>query len=211
MPFDINDEETKTAVAKMIEEAVGPLKTKNGELLNELKEARKGKTIDPAEVEKLEAKVDDLTSQLTAAQKEAKTAKANEEKATKALETESGFTRSLLIQNGLKDTLIKGGVKDEDFIDALVSKFSPGATIAVEGDTRKAMIGDKEMSAAVAEYLASDAGKKFVAAPNNSGGGAGGGKGGDAGKAISSSDFAALNPKDRAAKMAEGFVIKDAA
>jgi hypothetical protein len=53
------------------------------------------------------------------AQKAAKDATAAAEKATKALETEQGFTQKLLIQDGLKSALIANGVKDEDFIDSL--------------------------------------------------------------------------------------------
>jgi hypothetical protein len=212
MTIDMNDPETKAAVQALIDDAVTPLKTKNSELLTELKEAKKGKQIDPAEVEKLESRIDSLTGELTAAQKAAKDAAKAAETATKALETETGFTRTLLVQNGLKDTLIKGGVKDEDFLDALVTKFSTGATVVSEGDVRKAMLGDKELSAVVTEYLASDSGKKFVAAPNNGGGGAGGGGGDAKGKTMTRSAFDQL---DAGAKMAfskdGGKVIEQAA
>lgn len=212
MPFDMNDEETKTAVAKMIEEAVGPVKTKNSELLAELKEAKKGKTIDPAEVEKLESKIETLTGELTLAQKAAKDATKAAETASKALETESGFTKTLLIKNGLSETLVKNGVKDEDFLDALVTKFSQGAAIVAEGDTRKAMLGDKELSVVVTEYLGTDAGKKFVSAPNNSGGGAEGGKGGaSGGKTMIRSQFDALGQAERATFAKDGGKVVDQA
>jgi hypothetical protein len=47
-------EQIKTAV----EEATSGLAKKNSELLAELKEARKGKQIDPAELDKLQEKID---------------------------------------------------------------------------------------------------------------------------------------------------------
>jgi hypothetical protein len=46
-----------------------------------------------------------------------------------------------------------------------------------EGEERKALIGDKPLPDYIKEWAGSDVGKKFVAAPANSGGGAGGGGG----------------------------------
>lgn len=212
MPFDMNDEETKTAVETMIADAISGLDKKNKDLLAELKEAKKGKTIDPAEVERLETQIEKLNGDLTAAQKAASDAAKAADKATKALETESGFTKTLLIKNGLTETLVKNGVKDEDFLDALVTKFSQGAAIVAEGDTRKAMLGDKELSVVVTEYLGTDAGKKFVSAPNNSGGGAEGGKGGaSGGKTMIRTQFDALGQAERATFAKEGGKVVDQA
>lgn len=215
MPFDANDPDTKAAikeaVAAAVEEAKGPLDAKNKELLAELKEARKGRQVDPAEVERLEGKIEDLTTKLAAAEKTATEATKAAEKAAKALETETGFTSKLLGQDGLKSAMLKGGVKDEDFIDALVSKFSPGVKIVTEGDTRKAMIGDKDVDTTVSEFLKSDAGKKFVAAPTNGGGGAGGGKGGGgAAKTMTREAFGALSPSEKAQFSKDGGELVDA-
>ena len=66
-------------------------------------------------------------------------------------------------------------MKDEDFIDALSTKFAVGASVVADGDARKAMVGDKAIGDFVKEWAGSDAGKKFVAAPINTGGGAPGG------------------------------------
>ena len=52
-----------------VEEATSGLAKKNSELLAELKEARKGKQIDPAELDKLQEKIDGLENQLTVSQK----------------------------------------------------------------------------------------------------------------------------------------------
>jgi hypothetical protein len=177
---------TKEELDAAIEEAVGKvqasvekLEAKNEELVGDLRkarqEARKAKDIDPAEVDRLEREVEELKGNLTTAEKAAKDATTKAEKAEKALETETGFTSKLLIQDGLKSALIANGVKDEDMIDVLVAKFASGAKVTTEGEERKATIGDKPLADHIKEWAASDAGKKYVAAAVNSGGGAGGG------------------------------------
>ena len=103
-------------------------------------------------------------------------------------------------------------MKDDDFLDALTTKFSISAAVVADGDTRKAMIGDKAVADAIKEWAGSDAGKKFVAAPNNSGGGATGGTtGGGSGKTMSSTEFNTLDAKGRAEFMASGGTIVEKA
>ena len=98
------------------------------------------------------------------------------ETVAKQLESESGFTSKLLLDNGLTDALVKAGIKKE-LLPAAKALFSQQAKVIAEGDTRKAVIGDKELSAFVGEWAASDEGKHFVQAPANGGGGADGSKG----------------------------------
>lgn len=183
------DEKTYTQadIDAAVEKAVGPLKSKLDEVMDEAKEAKRKlraageitpETLSAAEdrAEKAEARVKELEKQNGTLTKERDTA-------AKALETEQGFTQKLLIQDGLKSALLANGVKDEDFIDTLTAKFAVGATVVAEGDARVAKIGDKAVADAIKEWAASDAGKKFVAAPVNGGGGApgsGGAKGGAA-------------------------------
>lgn len=189
MSFDPNDPDTKAALAAAVKTAVTDATTgldaKNKELLDEVKaakaELRKHKDIDPADLAKLEAEAERLAKELADANKAAKDATAAAEKAAKALEAETGFTAKLLVQDGLKSALLANGVKDEDFIDTLSAKMASAALVVTEGDARVAKIGDKTLSDYVKEWAGTDVGKKFVAAPNNSGGGAGGGKGGDGG------------------------------
>jgi regulator of replication initiation timing len=216
MPFDMNDPDTKTAVEAMIAEATGGLKTKVDELIGDNKklkaDLRKTQDINPDDLAKLETENDKLRGELTTAQKVAKEATSAAEKSAKALDAESGFTKKLLIENGLKDTLIKGGVKDEDFLDALVTKFSQGAAVVVDGEIRKAMLGDKELGVVVTEYLGSDAGKKFVAAPSNGGGGAPGGRGGGGSpKTMTREQFGGLDPAGQMAFSKEGGKVVDQA
>lgn len=191
------------AVAEAIAKAEEGLKAKRDELMDEVKtlraELRKSKEIDPAEVTKLEEENDRLKADLAKAQKEAKDAAKTAETATKALEAETSFTAKLLIDDGIKSALIAAGVKDPDYIDALAVKFASGASVVTEGDARKAMIGDKAAADAIKEWAASDTGKKFIAAPVNSGGGAGGsGNGGGSGKTMARAEYDKLAVSDPA-------------
>lgn len=208
------DKAVEAAVAK-VQESIDKLEAKNEELVGDLRkaraEARKAKEIDPAEVERLEAQVEELTGKLTAAEKAAKDATTTAEKATKALEAESAFTQKLLIQDGLKSALIGAGVKDEDHLDVLSAKFAGGAKVVTEGDERKAMYGDKPLTDFIKEWAGTDSGKKYVAAPANSGGGAGGGKGGEGGpKTVTRAEFDAMSHTDRSKFSVDGGKVVDA-
>lgn len=190
------------AVADAIEEATAGLKDKVNELIGDNKklktEARKAKDVDPAEVERLHNEVEELQTKLTAAEKAAKDADKARETAVKNLETEQGFTQRLLIQDGLKSALIANGVKDEDYLDTLAAKFAQGATVKIDGENRTALIGDKPLDVAIKEWAGSDAGKKFVAAPVNGGGGAGGGGKGGTGLTKTQAEVDAMKPAERA-------------
>lgn len=177
MTIDLKAPEVQAAIEAAVEAAIAPIKAKNAELIGELRDARKGKTIDPAELEKRDARIEELTGQLAEANKAAKTAKSEADKATKALDTEKAFTHSLLVDNGLSAELVKGGVKEAAHLKAVKALLTPQVQIVVDGDKRVAKVGDKALDAFVGEYLKGEEGKFFVAAPVNNGGGAGGGNG----------------------------------
>lgn len=212
------DKAVKAAVDKVTEEfeaRIEAIDAKKQEALDEAKRAkaelRKAKEISPEDVEKLHAEIEELTGKLSTAEKAAKEADKAREKAVKDLEAETAFTERLLIQDGTKSALIAAGVKDETFLDALTAKFANGAKVVREGNDRKAMLGDKPLPEAISEYAASEHGKKFVAAANNSGGGApGGGKDGG-GKTMSRAAFDALGQGERAAFAKEGGRVVDEA
>ena len=180
-----------------VEEATSGLAKKNSELLAELKEARKGKQIDPAELDKLQEKIDGLENQLTASQKTIKEQQKAFEQTKAALDSESGFTSKLLLDNGLTDALVKAGVA-APFLPAVKAMLSSQAKIAIEGDTRKAIIGDKDLSAFVTEWASSDDGKHYIAAPQNNGGGASGGSSGTGQQVVNRSTFDAMSHPERA-------------
>lgn len=182
MSIDLESPEAKAAIKAAVEEATAALAAKNKELLGELKEARKGKTINPEDVEKLESRIEELTGQLSEAQKTAKKATTDAEKATKALADAEGFTQRLLVDNGLTDALTKAGVSNPVHLKAAKALLNGQVQIVADGDNKVAKVGDKALADFIGEWAKGDEGKFFVAAPNNSGGGATGG-GGNPGKA----------------------------
>jgi septal ring factor EnvC (AmiA/AmiB activator) len=93
MSIDLNDPDVKAAIKAAVDEATTGLIAKRDELLNENKQLKKGRTVDPEQVTKLEDQIDTLRDELSAAQKAAKTATTDAEKARKALESESGYVQ----------------------------------------------------------------------------------------------------------------------
>jgi hypothetical protein len=168
--MEISEEELSAKIAEAVEAATGGLSKKNQELLSELKEARKGKAIDPAEIDRLQAKIDSLESDLGTAQTAKKAQDKMLKQAQDALAAEAGFTQKLLIDNGLTDALVKAGVANQ-FLPAVKAMFGSQAKIVADGDARKALIGDKELTEFVSSWATSDEGKHYIAAPSNGGGG----------------------------------------
>ena len=195
--IDLSSPEVKTAIQAAVDAAVAPLVAKRDELLNEVKTLRKGKQIAPEDVEKLEAQIETLQGDLTKANGELKTAKKTAEDATKALQSESGFTQKLLVQNGLTEAFMKAGVNDQDYIDLLVSKHAPLAKVVIDGENRKVMFGDKDKDTYLTEWKATEGAKKFIAANANSGGGANGGGGNPAGKTLTRAEFDKKSPQEK--------------
>ncbi len=177
MPIDLNDPEVKAALAEAIEEATQGLAAKNRELLGEVKKLKRGSEIDPAEMTQLETQVDSLKAELAKVNKEYKTTLKAAEDAQKALDAEAGFTKSLLIEQGLTNELVGAGVKNPAHLKAALALLKSGAQVIQDGDSRVARIGDKAIKDFVKEWVSGDEGKHFVTADQNSGGGAGGGSG----------------------------------
>ena len=181
--MELTEEELKAKIDEAIEAATGGLVKKNQELLTELKEARKGRTIDPAELDKLQSKIDLLETDLATASKSSKDQQKLLKQAQDALASESGFTQRLLLDNGLTEALVKAGVATQ-FLPAVKSMLGSQGKIVADGDARKAFIGDKELTEFVASWATSDEGKHYIAAPGNGGGGASGGSGGSSGQKV---------------------------
>ncbi|MDD4390240.1 MAG: hypothetical protein PHW03_05490 [Eubacteriales bacterium] len=191
---DLNDPEVKAAIKAAVDEATEALAANNKKLLAELKEARKGKEIDPAEFNALQEEKEALEGKLTEALKTTKAAVKEAETAKKALEEEAGFVSKLLVDNGLTDALLKANVKPE-LSKAVKAMLASQVQLKAEGSERIAMIGDKKLNDFISEWAKSDEGKHFVAAPNNQGGGANGGSsGGGEIKTMTRSAFEALDP-----------------
>jgi len=181
--MEISEEELKAKIDEAIESATGGLVKKNQELLAELKETRKSRTIDPAELDKLQTKIDALEADLSVAAKAKKDAEKVVKQAQDALASETGFTQKLLLDNGLTEALVKAGVATQ-FLPAVKAMLGTQAKVIVDGDARKAVIGDKELTEFVASWAATDEGKHYIAAPGNGGGGASGGAGNGSGAKV---------------------------
>ena len=207
--MEISEDELQAKIKAAIDEATAGLAKKNAELLNEVKEARKGKAINPAEVEKLQEKIDKLESDLTTSQKALKDGQKTFEKLTGDLKTEQGFVSKLLLDNGLTDSLVKAGVAKQ-FLPAVKSMLSGQAQIKIDGENRSVVIGDKSLDDFITQWSASDEGKHFIAAPANSGGGSSGGSGsGTGGKTVSRQQWDGMSHVERATFAKAGGQVTD--
>jgi chromosome segregation ATPase len=155
--------------------AIEVLSAKNRELLGEARAAKakaKGVEIDPSEYAALQSEVEALRTQLDKSQKEA--AK-QIDGLNKALQTKDGALQNYLIDNGLNDALLKAGVRPE-MMPAVKAMLKSQTKLQEAEGQYSALMGDKPLMDAVAEWAAGDEGKHFVSAPANSGGGAPGGQ-----------------------------------
>lgn len=209
MAFDPNDEADKKILADAIAEANKAIDAKNKELIAELREARKGKAIDPAEIERLEAKLEAAEAEKKQFEKNAKEATKKLETAEASLKTESGFVQKLLVDNALTEELVKANVAKQ-FIPAAKALLAGQVSIKVDGENRTAVVGDKALADFVGEWSKGEDGKHYVAAPPNGGGGAKPGDKAPSGKTIDQAGFDAMRPTERAAFFAEGGTIATA-
>ena len=191
---------TEEELQARIDAATEKLAAHNKSLLADLKRnERNGKSVDPAEVERLESRIEALETEKTQLSKQVKDLTKTAETATQALDAESKANRKLLVENGLAAELAKAGVTNPTHLKAAQAMLKDGVQIVADGDVRVAKIGDKALSDFVKEWAAGDEGKHFVQAPANNGGGATGGSGAGAqGKVMPRSQFDALPPQQRA-------------
>lgn len=204
MPFDINDPETKAAVAELVNEATTALDAKNKQLLAEKRTLQQKSAIDPEAYSALESKVDELQGKLTQAEKLVKAAAVETEKYKKSYESEAAYTAKALVESGIRAELTKAGVTDVDMADVLLSKFAGSAKVEVDGDNRVVKLGDKALSDAIGEWKTTPQAAKFITAAQNSGGGSqGGNKQAATGKTIKASEFNSMKPAQRATYMSE--------
>lgn len=156
--------------------AIEVLSAKNRELLGEVKAAKakaKGAEIDPAEHESLKTQLEELRIQFD---KQTKESTKTIDALNKSLNEKDSSLQNYLIENGLSEAMVKVGVRPE-MMSAVKAMLKTQTKITSVDGNYQALIGEKPLSEAIAEWAASDEGKHFVAAPANSGGGATGGNG----------------------------------
>lgn len=176
---------------------------KNRELLAEVKDlkakVRASQEIKPEDLTAMEARAEKAESALAEANKAMKALTAERDKAVKSLETESAFTRKLLVENGLRAELAAAGVTNPVHQKAAIAMHMASVEVVTDGENRIAKVGDKALTDFVKEWAAGEEGKHFVSAPANSGGGApGGASGGAGGKTITRAAYDALSVPEQA-------------
>ena len=209
MSIDLNESEIQEAIKKAVDEATSGLVGKRDELLAEVKKLRKNQEIKPEQLEALENELDTYKTKWAEAEKQAKAIAQEADKVKKLYEAESGYTNNLLVENGLNEALVKEGIAKQ-FLPAVKSMLKNQVKVTVDGNERKALIGDKPLSEFVSEWSKSEEGKHFIAAPANSGGGSNGG--GDAKGAVKTmprSQFDGISSAEKGAFLKDGGKIID--
>jgi outer membrane murein-binding lipoprotein Lpp/acylphosphatase len=208
--IDLNSPEVKEAIKTAVEEATHGLVAKRDELLREVKDLRKGKALDPADVDKLENEIDALKGELSKAQKTAQKATKDAETYKQSLESEQSAVRNLLVETGLTDALTKQGVTNPVLLKAAKQMLAGSVKLEQDGDIRVARLGEKPLADAIKEWAGGDEGKHFVTAQQNSGGGAAGGSGtGGATPTMTRAQFDALVPAKKAETMRLGITLTE--
>lgn len=186
MAYDPKDAADKAIVDGLIADAlaeaeteheteIAGLKKKNVKLLADIKTLKAGTPAegDAEEISRLEAELNDSKGKLRDAEKSLRKVTGELTEAKTTAETESAFSRNLLVENGLTDALLAVNVAPQ-FVEAAKAMLGKAVTVSTDGDSRKAVVGDKSLGDYVKEWALSDAGKHFVAAPANGGGGSSG-------------------------------------
>lgn len=162
--------------------------------LAKAKAKAKGAEIDPEAHAELQTQVETLKAEL---EKTTKTYAKQTEMLTKQVGEKDTALSRYLIDAQLSDGLAKAGVKPE-FLDAVKALHKTSATIKADNGEYVALLGDKPIAEALKEWVGSDMGKSFIAAPNNQGGGANGGNSnGNNTKQVTRQQFDSLSPAQK--------------
>lgn len=160
-----------------LESQIDANKTLGADLKAAKEKLRKGQEIDPVEFNTLQAENEKLKTELAKVTKDLTKVTGERDNLAKTLETEVNITNKSTVESVLTAGFLEAGVKDKDYIDLLTGKHSAGAKVVIDGDKRKVMFGDKDSESYFKEWKATEAAKKFIDAPANSGGGSQGGGG----------------------------------
>ena len=152
--------------------ALDAVSSNNKKLVSELKNARaQNKEVDS---EKYFAMQDELETLKNEHDKLNKLHKTETERLSKGLNEKESYLQKLIVDDGLTNALTKAGVKPE-YLDATKALLREKTALKENGGKYEAQIGDKPLSDYIGEWAATDSGKAFIAAPQNTGGGATGG------------------------------------
>lgn len=213
----------KELVASIVEDATKGLKEKNKELLEKLNGAKTEKTDIEKRLEKLEQEKEEAETK--AAAKSGDVEKVKEQLETKHKKEIDRLNGDLTKLNGQLNTHVIGEGLTSALVKAKISPALMDAAKALITSKFKGEVGDndgkpfakfdgKAVEEFVTGWAQSDAGKAFVLADSNSGGGSNGTNGnGQAGsgakKSMKRTDFDALNPVEKAKTAKEGVELVD--
>jgi hypothetical protein len=216
MAYDPNDPADKAIVKKLVQDALDEaeeahetaitgLKTKNRELVSELREARQGKG-KPEDIARLEDQLEESNGKIAKLEKDLSKANKTAEEVTAKFNQESNFSNDLLVEGQLMEHLATNKVAPQ-FLPAVKALLKPQAQVKVDGNGRAVVVGEKSLGDYIKEWSQSDQGKAFVTAPNNAGGSGQGnnrpaGQGGNGTRTVPRAEYEAMmatNPAGAAA------------
>lgn len=190
MAYDPNDAADKAIVDGLINDAleaerdthiaeVGRLTAKNTELLGKLRTARNGSGGENAEeINRLENELEATSGKLRTTETELretgrklKAAEGERDTFRATADTESNFSRNMLVENALTTALVENKVAPH-FMEAARALLKDRVKVEIEGGERKTLVDGKPVADFIKDWSASDAGKHYVSAPANGGGGA---------------------------------------
>lgn len=100
----------------------------------------------------------------------------------KKADTYEALFRKECVTNTLTAEFSRAGVKDPDFLELLIDRYSPKCKIEIEDGEVKVLVdseyGEVNPKEFCKEWAGTDYARKFIASAENQGGGAGGGGGG---------------------------------
>lgn len=184
--IDTDTDEGKAELQKLVDASLAGVKTKNDELLSEVKKYKN-------DTKQLADTLAELKAAKERTEQEALEKTGDVDKIKAALESRftkereqlaaerdavKGNLHKLLVDNGLTDALTKSGVAPQ-FLDAAKAliKTQGQVEIAEVNGSATALISGKTVNDFVSEWAQGDHGKHFKAAPANAGGGASGSNG----------------------------------
>lgn len=193
----------KDAARAIAEEEAKGLKSKNTELLGKLKSFQDQLDEIKAAKEEAETKAIEQSGDIEKIKESLQSKYIKEIDDYKSrLQDKDTKLHSLLVDNGLTDSLSKAGVAPQhlDVVKAYIKSANKAEIVEFEGNLQ-AQIGGKPLNEFVSEWSQGDQGKHYIAAPNNSGGGANGANG--SGKAAGVLKKADMSVKEKTAFIRE--------
>lgn len=208
--IDLSSPEVKAAIEAAVEKATAPLVAKRDELLGEVKKLRKDATLDPADLEKVEAERDDLKAKLAEANKAAAKAVKDAEAANKrAADIDSNYSLTLT-DAALTEALAKAGVTQPVHIKAAKALLASQVQAVDENGARVVKAGDKGLADFITEWAGSEEGQFFVAPNGSHGDGAHGGARVTTGKSsVTRATFDGMSAEARMAHTKQGGTVTD--